>query len=452
MIPLILFLLACVAIYLGTIQAAFNALMRVSLRLLAEGSGRAPDLERYLQEPLLLFLPLRTLLGLIEGSIVLLLALMIGVSGPGSLLLLAGSMVAFGAVCEFLIPFLIVSRDPERVLELLLPSFRIISRALNPITYGLLHLLNHSRHERSAPVAVSRDEVNDDGEVITSAAANEPGADTGHEERKLLKSIVDFGDTLVREVMTPRPDIVAIDADGTLDDLRALFREQEYSRIPVFRDNLDNILGFVYVKDLILLGDSLKGDAPITNHLRPAHYVPETKLVSELLREFQQQRIQSAIVVDEYGGTAGLVTLEDLVEEIFGEIRDEYDVEAEPVFDEGNGSFVFSGTADVDEIAERLHVAIEREGFETVGGYLLSHLGHVPAIGEAFDIDGLHVEVIDAERRRVRKVRMTRVMELEPRGVRGEGVMPPFEKPQGVPSAGRSTQSSNEERVARPRE
>jgi CBS domain containing-hemolysin-like protein len=294
-------------------------------------------------------------------------------------------------------------------------------------------LLTRSRHERSAPVAVNRDEVNDDGEVITSAAASESGADTGQEERKLLKSIVDFGNTLVREVMTPRPDIVAIHADASLDDLRALFREQEYSRIPVFRDNLDNILGFVYVKDLILLGDSPKGDAPITNHLRPAHFVPETKLVSELLREFQQQRIQSAIVVDEYGGTAGLVTLEDLVEEIFGEIRDEYDVEAEPVMDEGGGSFVFSGAADVEEIADRLHVPVEREGFETVGGFLLSHLGHVPAIGETFDIDGLHVEVIDAERRRVRKVRITRVMELEPRVVRGEGL-------------------SSEERVAGPRE
>ncbi len=136
-----------------------------------------------------------------------------------------------------------MSRDPERVLDVLLPTFAIMSRALNPITYGLLHLLNHSRHERTAPVSVNRDEVNDDGEVITSTAINEPGSAAGQEERKLLKSIVDFGDTLVREVMTPRPDIVAIRADGTLDDLRALFREQEYSRIPVFRENLDNILG-----------------------------------------------------------------------------------------------------------------------------------------------------------------------------------------------------------------
>jgi putative hemolysin len=334
---------------------------------------------------------------------------MIGTSSPASLGLLAASMIAFGAVCEFLLPFLIVSKDPERVLEFLLPSFRVISRPLEPITYGLLHLLNHQGKERLVPVSVNRDDVNDDGEVIAATAADSEDPTTGHqEERKLLKSIVDFGHTLVREVMTPRPDVVAIRADATLDDLRELFREQEYSRVPVFKDNLDNILGLVYIKDLILLGGQPQGDQPITSILRPAHIVPETKLVSELLREFQKQRIQTAIVVDEYGGTAGLVTLEDLVEEIVGEIRDEYDVEAEPVLDEGNGSFVFSGAADVDEIAERLHVPIEREGFETVGGFLLSHLGRVPAVGERFDIDGLHVDVIDTERRRVRKVRISR--------------------------------------------
>jgi putative hemolysin len=316
-------------------------------------------------------------------------------------------MIAFGAVCEFLIPFLIVSRDPERVLALLLPSFRLISRPLERLTQGLLHLLNQHRRERSLPVAVNREDVNDDGEVISPMPkdAGDPAADQ-QEERKLLKSIVDFGDTLVREVMTPRPDIVAIRSDATLDELRSLFREQEYSRIPVYKDNLDNILGFVFVKDLILL-ESPKGEQPITIILRPAHFVPETKPVSELLREFQRHRIQMAIAVDEYGGTAGLVTLEDLVEEIVGEIRDEYDVEAEAVVDEGNGSFVFSGTADVDEIADKLGVPIEREGFETVGGFLLSHVGRVPAPGETFDIDGLHVEVIDAERRRIRKVRIS---------------------------------------------
>ena len=128
--------------------------------------------------------------------------------------------------------------------------------------------------------------------------------------------------------------------------------------------------------------------------MRPAYFVPETKKVSELLREFQRGQLQSAIVVDEYGGTAGLVTLEDLLEEIVGEIRDEYDVETEPIIDEGNGSFVFSGKVDIDEVGEKLEVKIDREGFETVGGFLLARLGRVPAVGETFEVDGLTVQVV----------------------------------------------------------
>ena len=208
------------------------------------------------------------------------------------------------------------------------------------------------------------------------------------EERKLLQSIVDFGDTLVREVMTPRPDIVAVRDDATIGELRALFREQEYSRFPVYKESLDNIAGFVFVKDLVAL-DRVDDSKPITPFLRPAVVVPESKRVPELLKQFQRQQTQIAIVVDEYGGTAGLVTIEDLLEEIVGEIRDEYDVESEPIVEEGGGRFVFSGKVDIDEVSQRLNVQIEREGFETVGGYLLTHLGRVPAVGERFDIDGL---------------------------------------------------------------
>jgi CBS domain containing-hemolysin-like protein len=124
------------------------------------------------------------------------------------------------------------------------------------------------------------------------------------------------------------------------------------------------------------------------------------------LKQFQRQQTQCAIVVDEYGGTAGLVTIEDLLEEIVGEIRDEYDVESEPIVDEGDRRFVVSGKANIDELAQRLNVEIERGGYETVGGYLLSHIGRVPAIGEKFDIDGLSVEVLDAERRRINRVRI----------------------------------------------
>jgi CBS domain containing-hemolysin-like protein len=176
--------------------------------------------------------------------------------------------------------------------------------------------------------------------------------------------------------------------------------------MPVYRDNLDNILGIVFVKDLVALPPG--AEPPLTTMMRSAHFVPESKRVSELLKEMQRRQAQMAIVVDEYGGTGGLVTVEDLLEEIVGEIRDEYDVESETVTDEGDGVFVFSGKVSVDEVRDRLGVAIEREGFETVGGYLLSSLGRMPYVGEVVDLDALSFEVLEVERRRITKVRARR--------------------------------------------
>ena len=149
---------------------------------------------------------------------------------------------------------------------------------------------------------------------------------------------------------------------------------------------------------------------PITPLIRPAHFVPETKRVPDLLKEFQRKRLQSAIVVDEYGGTAGLVTVEDLIEEIVGEIRDEYDVEVERIVNEGNGKFLFSGSVHVEEMANLMKVEVEGQGFETVGGYLLSRLGRVPAVGEHLEVDGMDVEIVETEQRRITRVRMSRLL------------------------------------------
>jgi CBS domain containing-hemolysin-like protein len=141
--------------------------------------------------------------------------------------------------------------------------------------------------------------------------------------------------------------------------------------------------------------------------------VPESKRVPELLKQFQRQQTQIAIVVDEYGGTAGLVTIEDLLEEIVGEIRDEYDVESEPIVEEGGGRFIFHGKVDIDEVTQRLGVHIDREGFETVGGYIISHLGRVPVVGESFETNGLGVEILDVERRRINKVRISKLAAVD---------------------------------------
>jgi len=405
MIPVIVLLLAFPAVYLGVIDAAFSALMRLSLRLVAERSSRPGALGAYLDDPLLLFIPVRLLLGIVTGAATALLTREVGIEGAHTFPVLLLSVAAFVFVFEMLVPLAVVARDPERVLEFLLPTFAPIARALGPVTrWGAAMVLATRRSGAPTPDEAA-EQANETAKAYIDTAEQE-GLIEG-EERRLLQSIVDFGDTLVREVMTPRPDIVAIRDTATVGDVRALFLEQEYSRFPVYKDSLDNIAGFVFVKDLVVL--STADDArPVTTLLRPAVVVPETKRVPELLKQFQRQQTQCAIVVDEYGGTAGLVTIEDLLEEIVGEIRDEYDVESEPIVDEGGGRWLFSGKVNIDEVRQRLNVEIEREGFETVGGYLLSHLGRVPAVGEKFEIDGLSVEVLDAERRRINKVRISR--------------------------------------------
>jgi putative hemolysin len=416
MIPLGVFLLACAGVYLGAIDAAFGALMRLSLRLVAERTNRPGTLDAYLDDPLLLFIPVRLLLGLVTGSATALLARAIGLDGAHAAPFIVAAILTFVIVVELLLPLLIVGRDPERVLEVLLPTFAPFARALGPVTRGIASRVATARRPGPPP---SPDEAAEEANEAAKAyidTAEQEGLIEG-EERRLLQSIVDFGDTLVREVMTPRPDIVAIPDAATIGEVRALFREQEYSRFPVYKESLDNIAGFFFVKDLLAL-DSASDARPITGMLRPAAFVPETKRVPELLKQFQRQQTQCAIVVDEYGGTAGLVTIEDLLEEIVGEIRDEYDVESEPIVDEGNGRFVFSGKVDIDEVQQRLGVEIERQGFETVGGYLLARIGRVPTVGEHLEMDGLSVDVLDAERRRVNKVRIVKSAAADAQGAR----------------------------------
>ena len=409
MIPLLLFLLALLAVYVGIIETAFSALMRLSLRFMAERGGRDDRLSVYLEDPIRLFLPARLLLGLIFSFATMCIALLTGRTGS---LEAVGMLMVFIAVfiivCEHVLPTLIVRRNPERVLEILLPPFDVIARTVQPLTNALTRMIAEPRRQEQA-------EAIEAGPVPGIAAPAEgPDDEQGlieEEGRKLLQSIVDFGDTLVREVMTPRPDMVAIAAESSLADLRALFREQEYSRIPVYGENLDNILGVVHLKDLIQLTEvpeTATLDRDLGQLMRQATFVPETKRVADLLKEFQRKQSQMAIVVDEYGGTAGLATIEDVLEEIVGEIRDEYDVETEPVTEESDGSFTFSGKVNFDAVRERLNVEVEPEGFETVGGYVLTRVGRVPAVGERFELDGMLVEVLEVERRRITKVRARR--------------------------------------------
>ena len=404
MTPLLLFLLGCAAVYLGTVTAAFNSLMRLSLRINAERTDRDDKLGKYLEDPRRLYVPARILSSIIVVVGTALMSRVTGVDRAGFPVLVL-SLIGVVLAWEQLLPLLIVRHDPEKVLDVLLPSFDALARLLRPLTSALLRI-GTSRRQRVANGGTGPDEPAP-AEAATPAAPEAEAVQEG-QARELLRSLVDFRETMVREVMTPRPDIIGIEAGATFAQLQSLFREQQYSRVPAYKETLDNVLGFVFVKDLILLKPDTSSNDPITPLIRPAHFVPETKRVPDLLKEFQRKRVQIAIVVDEYGGTAGLVTVEDLIEEIVGEIRDEYDVEVERVVDEGNGSFVFVGSVHVEEMANLLKLNIEGKGFETVGGFLLSQLGRVPAVGEKVELADINVEILETQRRRITRVRISR--------------------------------------------
>jgi CBS domain containing-hemolysin-like protein len=406
-----MFLLVCATVYIGTVAAAFAALMRLSLRLDAE---RHDWLDRlgYLENPIRLFVPLRFLEGVAIAVVATFSMLVTDARGATAVVIVVAIVLVYVIVFGHLIPLTIVRRDPVRVLELLLPPLQAVIRVLQPLALPLFRIVSAGRVLSQGSTA---------GDVLPQADGNanyfdsqgeaEQGRDRSDqeaEEHALLQSVVEFGDTLVREVMTPRPDIVAVSSDATLDELRKLFTEQQYSRLPVFENNLDTVTGFVFVKDLVALGNRLGSDQVVEELLRPAYVVPETKRVAELLKELQHKHVQSAVVHDEYGGTAGLVTIEDLLEEIVGEIRDEYDVETDPIVEETNGAFVFSGGVSIDDMTKRLGITIETQGFETVAGYVLARLGRVPQVGENFNIDDVNVSVLEAERRRVHRVRFRR--------------------------------------------
>ncbi len=407
MIPLAVFLASLGILYVALVETAFGVLMRLSWRLEAE-RDRDDALRGYLEDPLTLFVPLRLMHGLLLVCLVVLLAEGIGTGLREDVAVFAFSaMIALGV--GQVLPALIVRDSPDRVLDVMLSWFTVAANVLSPITgmiVGWMHPVNAPNGRHGDPAGNSESAAPAPPVVGGSSADTRQSA--AADERGLLRSVVDFGETLVREVMTPRPDIVAIAADATIADLRRLVQEQEYSRLPVYTTNLDNIVGLIVVKDVIQMAELPPDTGKVSEIMRPAAFVPETKRVMDLLREFQRRRFQLAIVVDEYGGTAGLVTVEDVVEELVGEIRDEYDSDAEPIVQESPDSFVFSAKVGIADMIERLGVDVDDGDFETVGGYVLARVGRVPAVGERFDFDGLEVEVLEAERRRIHKVRVRR--------------------------------------------
>ncbi len=237
------------------------------------------------------------------------------------------------------------------------------------------------------------------------------------EEHGLIHGLVAFKSINVREIMTPRVDMVAIPNNIKLSDLIDLIKDSGHSRIPVYKDDLDNILGILYAKDLLpYLNSELNLSAfELEKIIRECIFVPETKLISKLMHEFQEKNMHLSIVVDEYGGTSGLITLEDILEEIVGEIRDEFDDEEEEIVEVSENKFIMSGKVDIDEIEEKLNINIDvpDEDFETLGGFIFNHAGTIPEVGFSFSQYGYSYKVIEIENNRITKVEIEKLNQTE---------------------------------------
>lgn len=250
-------------------------------------------------------------------------------------------------------------------------------------------------------------------EIKTMISIGEEEGTLEEEEKEMLHKVFEFGDTTVSEAMVPRTEIVSIPEGATVSDALKLVSKEGYSRYPVIKDTVDNITGILYVKDILIkmAEEKIGPDNPISNLIREAYYIPENKMVTELLDEMQKNKFQIAIVVDEYGGTAGLITLEDLIEEIVGGLQDEFEeMEAEKeveVIDER--TFIVSGSTGLDEVNELAGIDLKSEDFHTIGGFLFGLFKRLPKIGEQIRYQDLRFLVLEMEGRRIAKIKITKL-------------------------------------------
>jgi CBS domain containing-hemolysin-like protein len=303
------------------------------------------------------------------------------------------------------VPHLLLTRTDGRWMRPLAPVVRVFVWMVVPVRLVLQFCVSlaHLTDEQITPEQQQQESI----EAMVEVAKEEGILE--HEDARLIESVVEFGDKTVREVMTPRDDIVALPAETTVEQLTRTVLEKKFSRIPIYRKNLDDIEGIVSARDILQVRDSEAPHMSVVGWIRPVLFVPETKPVSELLKELQKQKQQIAMVVDEYGSIAGLVTYEDLFEEIVGEIVDEEQPLAADVIREDENSFVLKGSVPIGRLSGLLGTEISSEDCSTVAGLINRLLGHVPKAGESVEHEGLRLEVLEANQQKVLKLRVRRL-------------------------------------------
>ena len=394
------------------VESAVNQLSRLALKVLAEKhpAPRYDLLHKMAEDRRGFLLPIQFANQLILVVLTVLatdLLLTAGVTYP--MLSAVGVMGLVVACFRQLIPYFLTHGKGEMVLLKLVPSFRFLYAVLGRGAWPILASFRWIRADalnRALPV---EEEEATDEEIQAYLGVGEEEGIFESEESELIQSALEFGNTLVREIMTPRSEITAIEEGASLRELRELVVISKHSRIPVFRERLDHIVGMVYVRNLLAYlngGDEQQSISPIVNEVL---IVPETKRVFDLMKEMQAKAEQLAVVVNEYGTVSGLVTIEDLIEEIVGDIRDEDEFHRIDLVYEGDGNYIVRGGVEVGELEETLDVRFGEHEAATVSGLVVDHLGAVPVQGETVEIEKVQIQVLSADRKRIHTMRVRRL-------------------------------------------
>ena len=405
-------------VFLATVDMAFSHLSDLGLRRLASESEEANQVRstQFLREVLENRPRFRFALSsaiqilLISFAVLVTLIILSYDLSPAALLVIA-LLIALSSTVIFrqVLPRLLIRNETEKKLLFLLPIVRPFFAAVTYISRPFLKTKELQRLD-STITPDSGDEKSDDNDDDFQALM-EVGEAEGiieEDERELIESMVEFTETRVGEIMTPRTEICALPIDSTIIAARDLIIEEKYSRLPVYRDSIDNIEGVVYVRDLLQAWVENKENEPINTILRDAYFIPETKSASELLKSMQVNHVQLAIVIDEYGGVAGIVTVEDILEEIVGEIEDE-DTEQEEIIEivEGDdGYWDVLGSTEIDKIERLFALEIDDDDFTTIAGLVTSEAGYIPKVGEKLSVHGLEVEILRADEKKINLLRL----------------------------------------------
>lgn len=414
---LLLLLLAALGIHsaVSLMNAALQNLSRADMRERADaGETRAQRYLTLMDSGLQLSMSVSIAHILTRFAIAVILVLLVILpladGDPGARLLLALLTIILGATLTLiigdLVPEAIGSGQAENLLALALPSMRLLSFFIWPLTALVLFLSRLISRIFGSDTLVN---LVTEEEIMTLVHASHSGGIIEAEEKDMIASVLQLGESSARELMTPRIDIVALDVEDTIMQALSAFVESGFSRIPIYEESIDSVIGLLYAKDILTVlknRDDLESQT-IRELLRPTYYVPETKRADALLKELQEKNVHLAIVVDEYGGTSGLVTIENLIEEIIGDIRDEYDyLEEEDYIEVGDGFYLIDGSMDLDDLNDLLGCSIDTTDADTLGGYIYLTLGRVPRANETIDTDILSMTVLSIDGHRIRKVKL----------------------------------------------